>query len=244
MNKLMVLSLILGFVSFGCAHNQTAVATTDAKPAQSGAGANAVTEAKNEPSVTETEIKGDGAKFKKLVFSAKNLPKAAAFEGKILGGAKWLDNNGENVLIVSQKDSPAKENDANIQQIFGYLYATKNGETKQLWKIQDSNENPCDSGRGLVSPVEAADIDGDGVAENMFVYNVVGNCDVSPATYKLMMHSGEKKLAIRGTNGVDAPGMKIKGEKNFDSAFDSAPAAFRQTASQFWNKHVKPLGKE
>jgi hypothetical protein len=180
--------------------------------------------------------------FKTLSFEAKNLPPAFKYEGRVTGGAKWTDANGENTLIVSEKTE--KGADASNQKIWAYLYAVRDGETKLLWKIQDNAENYCDSGKGLTSPVDVRDLDGDGVAENMFVYNLAGACDVSPIPYKLMMHSGEKKLAVRGANAVEISGYDQKSEKNFDPAFDAAPKEFRRAASDFWDRHVKPLRAE
>jgi len=87
-------------------------------------------------------------------------------------------------------------------------------------------------------------LDEDGVAENMFVYNIAGGCDVSPVPYKLMMHSGEKKLAVRGANAVQISGYDQKSEKNFDGAFNGAPKVFRDAASAFWDRHVAPLRAE
>jgi hypothetical protein len=190
-------------------------------------------------------LKAAGAprpEFKTLSFEAKNLPPAFKYEGRVTGGAKWTDANGENTLIVSEKTE--KGADASNQKIWAYLYAVRDGETKLLWKIQDNAENYCDSGKGLTSPVDVRDLDGDGVAENMFVYNLAGACDVSPIPYKLMMHSGEKKLAVRGANAVEISGYDQKSEKNFDAAFDAAPKEFRRAASDFWDRHVKPLRAE
>ncbi|MBC7795361.1 MAG: hypothetical protein H7Z37_00650 [Pyrinomonadaceae bacterium] len=201
------------------------------------------TETKETPDASESsESSSNSANaqsgFKKLTFSQKSVPKSFAYEGKILGGAKWIDANGENTLIVSQKD--AKNGDGEkVQNIYGYLYAIKNGVTEQLWKIQDSATNYCDSGKGLVSPILVQDSDNDEIAENLFVYNVQGNCDVSPVSYKLMMHSGETKYAIRGATGINIPGSVIKSEKNFDVAFDDAPKSYKQTASKLWDSYVK-----
>ena len=178
----------------------------------------------------------------KLEFDAAALPKELNFEGKIKSGARWSDSNGENILIVTEKTDRGA--DISTQRIWGYHYVVQDGGTKLLWKIQDYAENYCDAGKGLTSPVEVRDIDGDGVAESMFVYNIAGGCDVSPIPYKLMMHSGETKLAVRGANAVEIPGYKTRSEKNFDEAFERAPKEFRTAASEFWDKHVKPLRAE
>ena len=130
-----------------------------------------------------------------------------------------------------------------MQEIFGYHYTITPDTTRTLWTIRDFANNWCDEGAGLVSSVVVRDLNGDGIAENAFVYNVQGSCDVSPIPYKLMLHSNERKYAVRGNNKVMAdmePGAEANGgEKNFDAAFDTAPPEFRALADSLWNATVK-----
>lgn len=181
------------------------------------------------------------AQIRMLPFDLKNIPSQYQYDGDAIGGARWSDANGENMVIVSTSSVPAEE--GTKQNIFGYQYVGAGSAMRRLWKIQDAAENWCDKGDGLVSEIVVKDLDGNGIAENAFVYNVQGSCDVSPRPFKLMLHSGETKYAVRGTNTVLAsqePGTKPDGgEKNFDPAFDSAPAAFRTFASEMWDEHVK-----
>jgi hypothetical protein len=83
------------------------------------------------------------------------------------------------------------------------------------------------------------DIDADGIAENAFVYNIEGRCDVSPASHKLMLHSGGSKYAVRGTTRVFTGSDSVGGERNFDPAFDAAPEGFRRFASEIWSRYVR-----
>ncbi len=233
------LLILIAFFIAGCglkASEPTIVGADAPANANETSAAAAATPPEREPNAAA----GDrGAEFEKLEFSAKKLPAAIKYDGRVTGGARWRDALGENTLVVSEKTERGA--DFSVQKIFGYLYVEKDGETRLVWKIQDSAENPCDAGKGLASPVEVRDIDGDRVAENMFVYNIAGGCDVSPIAYKLMMHSGERKLAVRGANAVEISGYNQKSEKNFDAAFDAAPKDFRRAASEFWDRHVKPL---
>jgi hypothetical protein len=55
-----------------------------------------------------------------------------------------------------------------------------------------------------------------------------------------MMHTGDKKLVIRGTTIVDpGDGKKYGGDKNFDTAFGSSPEILKDFASQKWDKFIK-----
>jgi hypothetical protein len=176
--------------------------------------------------------------FRTLSFERGSIPKAYIYQGQLLDGAHWVDANGDNTLLISQKTTRGEEDSK--QEIFGYDYVTKDGATKLLWKIQDAAENWCDAGDGLVSDIVVLDLDGDEVAENAFIYNIQGSCDVSPRQFKLMLHSGETKLAVRGTNRVNiGNGSKMGGEKKFDPAFDTAPKDFKEYAAEMWAKYVR-----
>ncbi len=174
-------------------------------------------------------------------FNLTAIPARYTYAGQPVGGARWLDANGDNVLIVSMQFT--QTDDLSRQEIFAYQYLTSGDSTRRLWMIHDQAENFCDKGDGLVSDIMIQDLNNDGVAENAFVYNVQGACDVSPRTYKLMLHSGTAKYAVRGNNTVLAssePGTRPDGgEKIFDPAFDGAPSEFRMFAAAFWDQNVK-----
>jgi hypothetical protein len=177
----------------------------------------------------------------RLPFDTAAVAKEYDHRGAIVGGARWIDSNGRNTLIISQELAPSGlTEDAIMQRIYGYLYVQRDAPPKLLWKIQDQAENACDRGEGLVSDVIVEDLDSDGVAEDLFVYNVAGNCDVSPIAFKLMLHSGATKYAVRGTAAVFDGQDTVGGERHFDPAFDAAPPAFRRAAMRLWEKEVRP----
>ncbi len=203
---------------------------------------------KSEPAATPAPVEAaprpdpvvEKTAIRVVPFQEKDVPARALTEGELISGAHWFDRNGENFLLVSQ--SKADQGDLTKQYLYADLFVVQKGKLDLLWQTKDWAENHCDAGAGLVSPIDVRDLDGDGVAENMFVYNVEGSCDVSPRVHKLMFHSGDKKLAIRGSNTVNLPEGATKGEKKFDDTFKQAPAAFRTAASDFWDKYVKPFG--
>lgn len=191
-----------------------------------------------------TPTKGDGAfptgsvgAIEKLPFDKGTVPGACSYTGKILDGARWRDANGENILVVSERTTKAEE--GSVQEIFGYCWVLEGDGARLLWKIQDKAENWCDAGKGLLSDILVHDVDGDGIAENAFIYNIEGSCDVSPSTHKLLMHSGATKLAIRGNNLIKMDGKLYGGEKKFDPAFTSSSEQYRKWASDLWDKTVK-----
>lgn len=182
-----------------------------------------------------------GTAVQERPFKKGEIPAGCRFVGDVIGGARWTDANGENVLIVTQRFTsprdPDASEDAQRQEIRAYTYTLADTGTALLWKIEDGADNWCDKGEGLIGDVVVTDIDGDGIAENAFAYNVEGSCDVSPILCKLMLHSGSTKYAVRGTRRVDVGGgQKMGGEKTFDPAFNNAPPAFRTFAETMWKK--------
>lgn len=163
--------------------------------------------------------------------------------GELRNSASWTDKNGFNTLIISGKDAVNEEN----AELFAYVYVEKDGETKKLWQINDFVNGPCDRDIYPVpNSLEIVDLDEDGVAENLFMYILADNCDASPVSTKLMMHSGETKLVIRGlTKTFLYPVPEVMAEaKKIDPAFDTANPIFKVYASGKWDTYVQKETKE
>lgn len=184
-------------------------------------------------------------KFKLLDLDLNSLNKSFKYQGILKKGSKWLDENGENFLLISEEKRLVSEErgDYTRQSINAYLYIVKgNSEPKLLWKIQDVAENICDPGIGLVSDIEVYDLDGDNIGENLFIYNINGSCQLSPLKYKLIMHSGEKEYSIDGSNAIfSKAGSKTGGEHQVDNNLRKAPDVFKKTAEKAWKLSVKDI---
>jgi hypothetical protein len=184
-------------------------------------------------------------KFKLLDLDLNSLSKKFKFQGILKKGSKWLDENGENTLLISEEKKLVSEErgDYTRQSINAYLYVVNgNSEPKLLWKIQDVAENICDPGIGLVSDIEVYDLDGDNIAENLFIYNINGTCQLSPLKYKLIMHSGEKEYSIDGSNTlISKSGCKTGGEHQINNNLKKAPDVFKNTAEKAWKLSVKDI---
>lgn len=191
------------------------------------------------PAAAGTETSAEAVR--ELPFKKGEIPAGCRFVGDVIGGARWTDANGENVLIVTERFTSAADTnageDVQRQEIHAYAYTLADTGAALLWKIEDGADNWCDKGAGLIGDVVVTDINGDGIAENAFAYNVQGSCDVSPIPCKLMLHSGGTKYAVRGTRRVNiGGGQRMGGEKTFDPAFNDAPPAFRAFAETLWKK--------
>jgi hypothetical protein len=180
-----------------------------------------------------------------LSFDAQSLPGEIRHQGKIVNGARWIDSNGENFLLLTQTGkipskgkSAAEEEDNFDAEIYAYNYVKKDDKVSLLWKITDF-ERKCsfDLYAGfLKGALFITDLDSNGVAESLFLYKLSCRSDVSPATLKLIMHEGVTKYAIRGTTKL--PGDGGGGEMNIDAAFKAAKPVLREFAVENWKKYV------
>jgi len=198
---------------------------------QSGAGINASTQSQGKISI--------------LSFDARSLPGEIRYQGKIIKGARWIDSNGENFLLLTQtgkipskEKSAAQEGDSFDAEIYAYNFVKKDNKVSLLWKITDF-ERSCsfDLYAGfLKEALFITDLDSNGVAESLFLYKLSCRSDVSPATLKLIMHEGTTKYAIRGTTKL--PGDNGGGEMNIDAAFKAANPVLMKFAVENWKKYV------
>jgi len=206
-------------------------------------------------SVTKTVTSADSQKtdiqeqtipegLKDVENNIKDIPGDLKYAGKIVASAKWKDNNGENYIIITEtqeKETPNKEYPGErflSKELYGYNYTINNGKSKLLWKIQDF-EKDCEFDLTLEyikNSLTVTDLDKNGIAETSFLYRLTCRSDVSPCDLKLLMHEGETKYAIRGTQIIKIPNVEpYGGEMNVDKSFNSAPAGFLDYAKKQWN---------
>lgn len=182
-----------------------------------------------------------------IKYGIKDIPKSVKYTGKIVASAGWKDKNGNNLLIITEtkekKVRDAKTDGNYFEQeaayskdLYGYLYLISPDSAELVWKIQDF-EKECDADLTLnyiKNSLTITDLNNNGIAENVFLYEMGCRSDVSPLGYKLMMHEGKEKYAIRGTKYLpDTPGA---GETKVDPSFDNTPKEFLDYAKKQWKK--------
>lgn len=192
-------------------------------------------------------------KIQIIAFNPKALPKEIRFKGKIVAGARWLDRDGENLLLLCEtgafkslippnsKENPYKEG-GQAAALHAYHYIRRHQQYTLLWKLSDSVKLcPFDLVAAfLPGSLAITDLDGNGIAESTFLYKLGCRSDVSPVQLKLIMHQGKAKYAIRGKTMVPTtvPEQKLGGQKAIDPAFGRAPKVFLDHALQQWNAFV------
>ena len=135
-----------------------------------------------------------------------------------------------------------EQESAYSKEFFGYQFLVKGDTAELLWKIQDIVKE-CDADLTLdyiANSLSVTDINKNGIGESTFLYTLGCRSDVSPLGYKLLMHEGKDKYAIRGTRLIVMKGAKpYGGEIKVDPSFDNAPVGFLDYAKKQWKKFEK-----
>lgn len=206
---------------------------------------------------------------------ASGIPASLSFRGKPDTVLTWTDNNGENILITSivapfidngKNDNVEGEN-VYTAELHAFHYVKRDTGYKLLWKISDA-EKQCafDIGAAFIkNAVSVTDLDSNGIAETTLLYKLACRSDISPATFKLIMHENAGKFALRGSTWIKTSDDDVftvnetnvdleklprpkdefeqwkqaAGRYETEKEFSTAPPVFLTYARQQWLKFVK-----
>ena len=184
---------------------------------------------------------GNDSKIELLPFKMEASGLRVQYQGQIVGGARWRDRSGENLLVLTQTGAVPSRNKCGTDEscprdaeVYAYQYIVEADKTTLLWRLTDFERN-CDFDlyAGFIAKsVSITDLDSDGVAESTFLYILSCRSDVSPARLKLIMHEGKNKFAIRGT--IKLPADYGGGDMEVDTAFNKAGNPFMKHALEQW----------
>lgn len=173
------------------------------------------------------------------------IPKSITYKGHIVDAAKYSGNDGEHIIFTTETgiiNSKGIDADGFREAaLYAYDYKLVDLKYTLTWKLYDFVE-PCGldvTAKYLPNTFAITDINKDGIAEIWLMYKTQCTGDVSPASLKIILYEGTKKYAMRGESKIKLPDTAPYGGKYiFDSAFKTAPAAFRNYAIMLWNKNV------
>ncbi|HMT10401.1 MAG TPA: hypothetical protein PKA39_02120 [Ignavibacteria bacterium] len=236
LSVILLSALMLSAAAFTSCGKKEDVKTTDNSKKDS------TTQTKQDPN-SKTSTNPDSSQknmspeIKNISYEPGKLPASVKYDGKIVGGARWEDKNGQNVLIVCETEEKTT-GDNRSKELFAYQYILNGEDAKQLWKVNDFIKDcPVDVMLSLIpKSITVTDINKDGIAENTFLYRMSCKGDVSPDDMKLIMHEGENKYAIRGSMIQVMGGKKYGGEMKPDPAYDKGPAGFFAYSRDQWKK--------
>jgi hypothetical protein len=209
------------------------------------------TESKTDSSEKPSGQSESNADIDELPFDKNNLPAEIKYNGNIITGKRWKDNNGENIIIIcttKEKETKDKYGETVLtKEIYAYNYANTGKGFAQLWKMYDFvSECPFDiSLEYKEKSLSLTDIDKDEVAEITFMYTNDCRSDVSPCSLKLLMYENKTKFALRGVTRIDLKGeeegfaeIHEGGTYDIDKSFKNAPAGFLDFAKSHWQKYM------
>jgi hypothetical protein len=173
----------------------------------------------------------------RLTFDAKNLHAGIRHQGRIVDGARWRDLNGENILVLAQSGEEA-DSDKGVKsaELYAHHYLLKDDVPTLLWSLVDFVRD-CEFDLALhfiPNSLQITDLDQDGIGESLLVYRQSCTADVSPAVQKLVLHEGNDKYAIRGTEYLAK--MEAGGDMEADASFDKSGRAFKDFAIRHWRR--------
>jgi hypothetical protein len=150
-----------------------------------------------------------------LPFDGAALDPRMTYPGTLVGGARWHDSRGDNVLLLTERRF---RNGGKHSHLVALHYREDAfGEVHLVRRVQEL-DGPC--GDDLVSsfhraPPIVTDLDADGLGEVTFGY-FHGGCmtDVSPAFFKLFLLRDGDKYVLRGGDylrDLDPPTVPTEG---------------------------------
>ncbi len=164
-------------------------------------------------------------------------------------GWQYEDQAGKHLVALMQTpDAKASRRAAKATGTAAWqgpaLYAVswrlKGARWVAVWALRDGVECPeLDAeARFLLPQVTTLDADDDGVAEVYLPYKLFCGGGVDPRTLKVIMRSGEQKLAVRGSTRVLMPDQPpAGGDYQLDEALDlPANKPFRRQLMKLWQQ--------
>ena len=189
-------------------------------------------------SVSVTEV---GAR----IFHDANLPLPAP----LAKGWQYEDQAGRHlVALMESADAHGSRKAAKATgtpawqgpSLYAVSWRLKGARWVAEWALRDGVECPeLDAEAHFVlDQVSTLDADDDGVAEVYLPYKLFCGGGVDPKTLKVIMRSGDLKLAVRGSTRVLMPGQPpVGGDYQLDDALDQpGNKPFRRQLMKIWQQ--------
>lgn len=154
--------------------------------------------------------------------------------------ARWPDARGENLLVLSREDHPAKGPNGAVELTAVHAVRTEQGwhTARRVWDASGAcaAESHAHFARHLL---KVSHLDADGVGEVTFAYSLRCRAGEEPAPFKLLLLDAGDKYILRGASKVwGTSGVSRGGEASVDPAFADGPKALLKRARARWNTYV------
>lgn len=177
----------------------------------------------------------------RLPFDPRAVPAALVHTGTIAGGMRWRDKSGENWLLLSRLIAYGA--DSRSAYLFADHYVIAKGARRRLVVAVRDHLDRCQFdlvARFVPASFDVTDLDGDGIGEVTFAYELGCRTGVSPIPLKLLTLEGGDKYIIRGNTRVDeSPSVHLGGARTIDASFARGPKPFLAHADKLWAAIVR-----
>jgi hypothetical protein len=181
------------------------------------------------------------AQIKVINLDKSDIPKSVKYKGQIVNSVMYQDSDGENVVITTQTGIIETNDGFRSADLYAYHFIADKDSIRLTWEMHDFIK---DCGEDVVAEYlpksfGVTDLDNNGKAEVWIMYKTACTGDVSPSVMKIIMHEGDKKFAMRGTNRVKVSDKEYAGGNYaFDTSFLNGPGLFRQYAEDLWKNNL------
>lgn len=181
-----------------------------------------------------------------LKIDLKDLPKGIKYSGKIIQSQRWIDKEGDNIIITTEtggyiNPSVKHENEGADADLYAYHFVISDNEAKSSWTVHDYiHDCPVDyEAKFIKNTLQITDLNKNGIGEIWLMYKTACHGDVSPSDMKIIMYEGKLVHKMIGTNKVEiGPGEFYGGEYKFDKSFQEGPKEFINFAKNLWRKNI------
>ncbi|HTE01786.1 MAG TPA: hypothetical protein VK668_21000 [Mucilaginibacter sp.] len=188
-------------------------------------------------------VQSTSAQIKSITLDKKAIPKSIHFAGHVINAVQYTDSEGEYIVITTETGIVEAKGEDSFRKadIYAYNFRIEGAQYTLTWQMHDFI-NDCDAdtkAKYISNTFAITDLNKDGKGEVWLMYTTVCRSDVSSANMKIIMHEGNKKYAIRGTNRVKISDKDYSGgEYTIDETFKTGPVVFKQYALQLWKKNL------
>jgi hypothetical protein len=166
-------------------------------------------------------------------------PPEAGQDGVVHAGSRFTDKNGTNVVVLVHQVEGG--GDLNNRRLWVHHYVEESGKRRVLRTVRDQEENcELDNVAGFVDgSLAITDLDGDGLGEIAFAYDLGCMSDVSPRGRKVVVLENGEKWILRGQSRVDpGGGPPVGGAFTADPPQKQWPRALHEHAVDVWQRLV------
>lgn len=196
-----------------------------------------VSDPKNNTQQSNHAEKNSSVEIRSDTLKNADLPAAVTYKGKPVKIMSWTDKLGDNLLLLTETGEFASADSAEYEdnrdaELHVYHYIKKADLWQKIANVNDQiNSCPVDIVTQFVpGALFITDLDGNGIAEATFAYQLTCTGGIDNKVMKLIMLEHKNKYVIRGTTTLNM-GEKIPGTMKYEAGI---PEPFKVFMIKQW----------